>query len=79
MVAFVLLRLKDFSIHSHVLRLIPRGIVPRAPDSHAPLDFSPVDIGEERLDVLRPLGRLVVEEECVLLDVLHSERPLGTV
>src|SRR5207253_2274795 len=37
------------------------------------LDGPPVDVGEERLDVLRALGRLVVEEEGVLPDVHHDE------
>ena len=32
----------------------------------------PVDVGEERLDVLRPVGRLVVEEEGVLPHVHHE-------
>src|SRR5213593_169660 len=31
------------------------------PGSHARLDGLPVDVGEDRVDVLRPLGRLVVE------------------
>src|SRR5882724_11774753 len=44
------------------------------PGRHARFDGLPVDVGEDRVDVLRPLGRLVVEQVRVLPHVDHEER-----
>src|SRR2546423_1549103 len=64
-----------FILHSFgfILSFVRGGAPLRRPLNEAPSDGAPVDVREERLDVLRPLGGLVVEKEGVLPNV-HDER-----